>query len=96
MEPTEASKHRKREYVVIKYGRSYYYARASRQNPDMYVIMIACTNAEAQEIVDKANAQSDMNNAIDALIETGAKFQKNWAPATEEEEVGPNGRNEPI
>lgn len=96
MEPTEASKHRKREYVVIKHGQSYYYARASRQNPDMYVILAACSQVEAKEIVGKANHGSDMNDAIDKLIETGAKFQQNWAPNKEDEEVGPEGRNEPI
>lgn len=96
MESVEASRHRKREFVVIKHGSSFYYARASRQDPDMYVVMTKVSQGEGKEIVARANEQSDMNRAIDDLIETGMKFQQNWKKDDEDEEVSPNGSNSPI
>lgn len=96
MEPNEASRHRKREYVVVKHGQAYYYARASRQDPDMYVIMAKVSHGEGKEIVEKSNRASDMNHAIDQLIETGAKFQNNWKPKEEDDEVGIEASNRPL
>lgn len=73
MEQLEVSKHRKREYIVVKHGQQYYYARADRQKPDRYNIMVPCTEREATAIVEKANASSEFNAAIDQFYSNNGR-----------------------
>jgi len=45
---------RQREYILVKNKTTFYYARVSRNNPDMYVVM-----KEGRDIIEKANGASE-------------------------------------
>lgn len=62
MERSTEDTGRKREYIVVKHGQQYYYARASKQDPDQYDIMASCTQKEAKQIVERANETSTFNH----------------------------------
>lgn len=65
MVTTKSDQYRKREYIVIKHGQSYYYARLHKDDADTYVIMANCSQKEAKEIAHKANMQSNFNKEVD-------------------------------
>lgn len=77
--------HRRREYIIIKHGTSFYYARAHNADPDTYVIMAKVGEKEGREIVNKANSQSQMNRDIDKIYEVADKFMDNWDGKDEKE-----------
>ena len=49
---------RQREYILIKHGQSYYYARTNVDDPDKYLIMANVGEKEGREIIKQANSQS--------------------------------------
>ena len=57
---------RKREYVIVRHGTTFYYARASREDDDTYVIMTDVQQKEGKEIIAKANATSNYQEFLDA------------------------------
>lgn len=69
MVTTEESRHRKREYVIVKKGTHRYYAKLSVTDPDTYIVMAEVGIAEGADIVNKANQQSSFNREVDAIHE---------------------------
>lgn len=65
----EGLQHRKREFIIVKHGQDFYYARADRKDPDTYKIMVKVGEGEGREIVKKANASSDFNKEVDKFYE---------------------------
>ncbi len=61
----DPKEHRKREYVLFKRAGMYYYARASRTDPDVYDVMAQVGEREGKMIIERANATSDFNRVID-------------------------------
>jgi len=50
---------RQREYILVKNKTTFYYARVSRNNPDMYVVMTDVSEKEGRDIIEKANGASE-------------------------------------
>lgn len=59
MVTTESNQDRKREYILVRNGQQFYYARASRTDPDMYTVMANVGEQEGRMIIEKANASSE-------------------------------------
>lgn len=93
MEPTETSRHRKREYVIIRHAQKYYYARANRNKPDQYDIMAAVEEKEGRGIIERANETSDFNRAIDKVYDVADKFMDNWDKDNDEQSGKENDEN---
>lgn len=51
----------KREYILVRKGTEYYYARKHSSDPDMYVVQSSVSQVEGKDIVNRANAGSDYN-----------------------------------
>lgn len=66
MVATESSAGRKREYVIVRYGTQFYYARANREDDDRYDIMTPVDYNEGKMIIDKANQTSNYQEFLSA------------------------------
>lgn len=68
MESAKERGYRKREYILVKHGLKYYYARADRERPELYHIMVNVGEREGMHIIEKANATSEYNEQMDAAF----------------------------
>lgn len=59
MVTTESVPRGEREYILVKHGQEYWYARKATSDVDTYIIMTRVGQQEGKDIVTAANAGSE-------------------------------------
>ena len=59
--------HIKKEYVLVKKGSEYFYARLNLADTDLYLVLTSVTENEGRDIIRRANGQSEFTQESERL-----------------------------